>query len=100
MYNSNIPYQIKAARERAGLTQQQLAYVLDTNNIYVSLMENGRRPVSMKWLEKIAIATESELVVALIPKEEPKKEILQVEQTDTQEQNEPFDPTQIKPSFY
>lgn len=93
---SNIAHQVKKAREAAGLSQEQLAYILNTNNIYISLMENAKRPVSIKWLKKIAIATQHELVIALMPKEE------QPEQPQQPKQPEPqlINPVTQKPIFY
>lgn len=88
---SNIAHQVKKAREAAGLSQEQLAYILNTNNIYISLMENAKRPVSIKWLKKIAIATEHELVIALMPKEE---------QPPQQQEPQLINPVTQKPIFY
>jgi len=66
----NLPYQMRKARQQAGLTQVQLGKKIGANYVQVSWFENGRRPLSIRWLQKIAIATNTELVVALVPQKQ------------------------------
>lgn len=67
----NLAYQARKARQKANLTQEQLAKMIGTTFVQVSRWENGKRPLSMKWLQKIAKATNHELVVAIIPNTNP-----------------------------
>jgi transcriptional regulator with XRE-family HTH domain len=47
---------VAAWRERAGMTQAQLAEKIGTNGSQVSLLESGDRQLSPKWLRRIAAA--------------------------------------------
>ena len=51
---------IRAARERAGLTQRQLAEALGVTPAQVSHWENGLRSIDVKLLERIANLTFSD----------------------------------------
>jgi transcriptional regulator with XRE-family HTH domain len=62
---STLGERIKAARIKSGMTQEQLAAVLDTTKAAVSRYEAGKREPNLHQLSKIAIATKttvSELV--------------------------------------
>lgn len=45
---------LRAWREKADLTQEQLAEKVGTTGAVVSLLESGKRPLSDKWLRKFA----------------------------------------------
>jgi transcriptional regulator with XRE-family HTH domain len=47
---------LRAWRENLGLTQSQLAGRIDTTGAVISLLESGDRPLSEKWLRRIAPA--------------------------------------------
>lgn len=49
-----IGERIKAARMAAGLTQQQLADLIEVNRVEVSMMENGTREVGALRLRRLA----------------------------------------------
>lgn len=44
---------IKQFRSRAGMTQEQLAEVIDTTAMTISRLELGKLPIDTNWLEKI-----------------------------------------------
>ncbi len=46
---------LKDWRELAGLTQEQLAEAVGTTKAVISLLENEKRPLSSKWLRKLAV---------------------------------------------
>jgi transcriptional regulator with XRE-family HTH domain len=48
---------IKKARVKR-YTQVELASLTGVTNSYVSLVENGKRGVSMSWLEKVSYVTD------------------------------------------
>lgn len=45
---------LRAWRERAGLTQDQLAELVGTAGNVIGLLESGERGLSDKWLRKLA----------------------------------------------
>ncbi len=45
---------LKAWREFRGMTQDELAEKVDTTKAVISLLENEKRPLSSKWLRRIA----------------------------------------------
>ena len=47
---------IRASREKAGLTQEMLAEKADLHPVYISQVENGYKAVSVEALWKIAKA--------------------------------------------
>jgi transcriptional regulator with XRE-family HTH domain len=47
---------LRAWREKAGLTQEELADKAGTTKAVISLLENEKRPLSSKWLRKFAEA--------------------------------------------
>lgn len=51
-----IGYRIKELREKAGMSQKDLAYTADLDRSYIASIENGQRNVSIVNIEKIAIA--------------------------------------------
>lgn len=67
----NLPYQIRKARMDAGLTQVELGKLIGASDIQISRFENGHKQLSISWLQKIADATNGELVVAIIPRPQP-----------------------------
>lgn len=57
---------VRALREARGLPQDELAHLADIHTTYLSGVENGKRNVSMKVLERLAAALrvpETDLVI-------------------------------------
>lgn len=52
-----------AARTRAGLTQEELAKKMGTTQPVIARLESGRNHPSMRTLERLAIATNSRLLI-------------------------------------
>jgi len=52
--HKHIVKQLKEAREKAGLLQQQVAKLLDTTQSYISKIESGQRKIDVVQLKKIA----------------------------------------------
>lgn len=57
------------ARNRAGLTQQELARKMGTTQPVVARLESGRARPSMRTLERLAQATGSRLLISFEPRE-------------------------------
>ncbi|MCW5977760.1 MAG: helix-turn-helix transcriptional regulator [Bryobacteraceae bacterium] len=57
------------ARNRAGLTQQELALRMGTTQPVVARLESGRVRPSMRTLERLAEATGSRLLISFEPRE-------------------------------
>jgi transcriptional regulator with XRE-family HTH domain len=55
------------ARNRAGLTQQELARKMGTTQPVVARLESGRGRPSMRTLERVAEATGSRLLIGFRP---------------------------------
>ena len=51
---SMIGKRIKAAREAAGMTQEELAEVLDMSTTHISVLERGVKPPKLETLIRIA----------------------------------------------
>ena len=47
-----IAYRLRTLRQRAGVTQVELARRLHLNNAHISQTESGRRPVSARWIRR------------------------------------------------
>ena len=58
-----------AARNRAGLTQQELARKMGTTQPVVARLESGRTRPSMRTLERLAKATGSRLLISFQPRQ-------------------------------
>ena len=58
------------ARNRAGLTQQELARRMGTTQPVVARLESGRVRPSMRTLERLAKATGSRLLIRFEPRDE------------------------------
>jgi len=56
------------ARNRAGLTQSQLARRMGTTQPVVARLESGRSRPSMRTLERLAAATDSRLLISFAPR--------------------------------
>ena len=56
-------------RNRAGLTQEQLARKMGTTQPVVARLESGRTRPSMRTLERLAQATGSRLLISFEPRE-------------------------------
>jgi transcriptional regulator with XRE-family HTH domain len=50
------PNHLRAWRRFRRMTQEQLAEAVDTTGPVISLLESGDRPLSAKWLRKLAAA--------------------------------------------
>lgn len=57
------------ARNRAGLTQQELARGMGTTQPVVARLESGRTRPSMRTLERVAKATGSRVLIRFEPRE-------------------------------
>jgi ribosome-binding protein aMBF1 (putative translation factor) len=55
-------------RNRAGLTQEELARKMGTTQPVVARLESGRSRPSMRTLERLAKATESRLLISFAPR--------------------------------
>jgi transcriptional regulator with XRE-family HTH domain len=55
-------------RNRAGLTQEQLARKMGTTQPVVARLESGRSRPSMRTLERLADATGSRLLISFAPR--------------------------------
>lgn len=62
------------ARNRAGLTQQELARKMGTTQPVVARLESGRTRPSMRTLERLADATGSRLLITFEPRSEKRPE--------------------------
>ena len=63
----HIGYKIFKARQKAGLSQQQLAQEIGTKQSNISRLELGNLNFTVEMLHKIAKALESELKIEFIP---------------------------------
>jgi transcriptional regulator with XRE-family HTH domain len=53
---AKIGNRIKELREKAKMSQKDLAYSADLDRSYIASIENGKRNVSILNIEKIAVA--------------------------------------------
>lgn len=60
-----IANEIKAARTKAGLTQEQLAHLIGTTQSSVARAERGKMLVASSYLLRVARATNHQLIVQL-----------------------------------
>ena len=60
-------------RNRAGLTQEELARRMGTTQPVVARLESGRTRPSMRTLERLAKATGSRLLISFAPLEEKRR---------------------------
>jgi len=51
---ADLARRLREARNKAGITQKQVARFLDTTDVQVSYWENGRRPVDLAALKRLA----------------------------------------------
>lgn len=49
-----IGQKLQDARKKSGLTQEQVAELLDINQVQLSYYENGKREINLSLLEKLA----------------------------------------------
>jgi transcriptional regulator with XRE-family HTH domain len=49
-----FPDLLKQIRNEGGLTQEQLAKVLDVSTVLISMLETGQKDVSKNFIEKLA----------------------------------------------
>lgn len=72
-FNENIGLRIKLAREKAGLTQEQLAERIDKSLSFVSMLEQGRSGAKVNTLKDICLALNVSadfLILGIIPENE------------------------------
>ena len=55
-FDENIGHRIKLSRERAGLTQEQLAEQVDKSLSFISMLEQGRSGAKVSTLKDICVA--------------------------------------------
>ena len=60
-----LAFEIKALRERKGLSQRQLAELVGTTQSAIARLEGGRISPSLPTLDRIANALDAELTVSL-----------------------------------
>jgi transcriptional regulator with XRE-family HTH domain len=60
--------QIMRIRKSKGFKQQEFSKMIGLSNIHYNAIENNRRGVTIEVLEKIAIATDMQLVITFIDK--------------------------------
>ena len=53
---SKIGLRIKELRDKANMSQKDLAYTADLDRSYIASVENGQRNISIVNIEKVAIA--------------------------------------------
>lgn len=63
-----LGYQIFLAREKAGVTQAELARRLGTRQSNISRLEQGDYNFTVEMLERIAQALQSELKIEIVPR--------------------------------
>ena len=66
-YNLGIGYEIFLAREKAGMTQKELAKRIGTRQSNISRMEQGEYNFTVEMLDRIAQAFNSKLKIEFIP---------------------------------
>lgn len=64
----NLGSQIKRVRISKGFKQQDFSKMIGLSNIHYNAIENNRRSVTIEVLEKIATATNMQLVITFIDK--------------------------------
>jgi transcriptional regulator with XRE-family HTH domain len=64
---ASLAHDIKAARTRAGLSQEALAFAADIDRTYVSQLERGIANPSIQVLQHVADAVGKELTITLKP---------------------------------
>ena len=64
-----LPAAVIAARRRAGLTQKQLARKMGTTQPVVARLESGNTRPSLRTLERLAVATDSRLLISFQPRD-------------------------------
>lgn len=67
-------YQIARLRIMRGLTQEQLAELVDTKQPSIARVESGKATPTLPFLRKVATALDARLVVKLEPCEEAPSE--------------------------
>ena len=85
----DIAEQLIRRRNELGLTQKDLAKLLGTHQSRISKIESGQNDVRFSTLLEIAEALETELIITLIPIEEPSNYIT-VSQTKLETPSEPY----------
>lgn len=53
---------IKQLRNKIGISQEELAFRCDLHRTYISSVELGKRNISIRNIEKIALALEVEII--------------------------------------
>lgn len=61
-----IAREVIAARNRAGLTQAQLAERMNTSQSYIARLESGKVLPTLKTMRKVAEATQTRVHISLV----------------------------------
>jgi len=59
--------EIKAARERAGLTQRELAERTSISEVHLCSVEKGKSQVSLETLRQLAFSSGCHVKISLVP---------------------------------
>ena len=62
----NFPIIIRQSREEAGLTQKELAALINVSSKYISAIENNRQTVSIQKLQEIAKALNKKIMIEFV----------------------------------
>lgn len=65
--DTGLPFQIRALREQRGMTQEDLAHLMDTSQEGISRIESPGRGLAIKTLVRLASAFDVALVVRFVP---------------------------------
>ena len=68
---SILAFNIKACRKAQGLTQENLAEMVNTASIYIAMIESGKRTPSFKMIERIADVLKIDAIELFSAKEYP-----------------------------
>ncbi len=60
-----IGHNIKRIREKEKMSQEALAFKAELDRTYISSLENGKRNLSIKTLERLSIALNVEMIFFL-----------------------------------
>ena len=59
--NEKFGARVRELRNKLGISQQELAYRADLHRTYIANVESGKKNISLKSIEKLAIALDCEL---------------------------------------
>jgi transcriptional regulator with XRE-family HTH domain len=64
-----IGSQIKKVRKGSGISQKDFASIIGLSPVHYNAVENNRRSTTVEMLQKIAKATNTQLVITFLDKE-------------------------------